>query len=238
MTAGDQPQVEGVDGGAASGLRVVALGGLLVLLLASGAALLGPAEQPLVPSEVLDELFASGEPEPGEVLVPVEARRLPTGERLVRLEPMEAWASGPAEVTIVEYPAERGSEVLKQQIAGLRFRSAEGGQGGGRGGRPGWGSRGGWGEEDRGAALQEKGTFRWHGYEAEFARLRHGDEAGSQAGAKAGPKARPSAPTFESVRVNLSTGGRCVIAYLRYPEEVVPSRGEVAATLGQLQPLD
>jgi hypothetical protein len=226
-----------VAGEAASSLRVVTLAGLLLVLLGSWALLLRPGDGSIEPSVLLEELFEAVEdPLPGS-LNPVEARRLPTGERYVRLEAAAPVGAGPSEVTVVEFPAVRGEQVLKEQILNLSFRSPEEGGGGrpGMGGGGGWGSSGSrrsWGKKPRSTArLQEKGTFRWNGFEAQFARLLHGAKAGDAAAATGGP-------SYETVRVNLSTGGRCVLAYLRYPEDASPSREEVAATVAAFHPAE
>lgn len=230
----------------ASALRVVTVAALLLLLAAAGALLVRPWETTLEPEVFLSEVFAGvDEPLPGGLMVD-EARRLPTGERFIRYEAAEpSEASGAVELTIVEVPASRGDGVLKEQLTGLRYESE--GMGSGQR-RPGsWGGRSSWGEKERASKLREKGTFSWHGYDADFARLWHEDKAsgtsgegsGSEAGSPESPERPGAAPSsYETIRVNLSTGGRCLLAYIRFGEGRSATEEAAAAIVASFRPVD
>lgn len=233
----------------ASALRVVTVAALLLLLAAAGALLVRPWETTLEPEVFLSEVFAGvDEPLPGGLMVD-EARRLPTGERFIRYEAAEpSEASGAVELTIVEVPASRGDGVLKEQLTGLRYESE--GMGSGQR-RPGsWGGRSSWGEKERASKLREKGTFSWHGYDADFARLWHEDKAsetsgegpGSEASSPESPESpeRPGAAprSYETIRVNLSTGGRCLLAYIRFGEGRSATEEAAAAIVASFRPVD
>jgi len=246
---GESPQQAGAGEDRASALRVVTVAALLLLLAAAGGLLVRPWETTFQPEAFLSEVFAGVDEPLAGGLVLEEARRLPTGERFVRYGPAEgpggATSSGAVELTIVEIPASRGEEVLKEQLSGLRFES-EGMESGG--GRPGSrGGRGGWGEKKRASKLREKGTFTWHGYDADFARLWHKGtasgaserEPGSEpAQAQGGEGAGGTAGSYETIRVNLSTGGRCLLAYIRFEEGLGATEEEAAAIVSSFRPLD
>lgn len=229
----------------ASALRVVTVAALLLVLASAGALLLRPWETTLEPEVFLSEVFASvEEPLPGGLVLD-EARRLPTGERLVRYVAAEATgASGAEELTIVEVPTSRGEDVLKDQLTGLRFESEGMGSGGRRPGS--WGGKG-WGEKERASKLREKGTFAWHGYEADFARLWHKGVAPEVGEAVTGPKSGPSGDgepprvtpgAYETIRVNLSTGGRCLLAYIRFGEGRGATEEAAAAIVSSFRPVN
>ncbi|MBL6755920.1 MAG: hypothetical protein ISQ11_05890 [Planctomycetes bacterium] len=233
----------------ASALRVVTVAALLLLLAAAGALLVRPWETTLEPEVFLSEVFAGvDEPLPGGLMVD-EARRLPTGERFIRYEAAEpSEASGAVELTIVEVPASRGDGVLKEQLTGLRYESESMGSGQRRPGS--WGGRSSWGKKERASKLREKGTFSWHGYDADFARLWHEDKAsgtsgegpGSEASSPESPESpeRPGAAprSYETIRVNLSTGGRCLLAYIRFGEGRSATEEAAAAIVASFRPVD
>jgi len=238
---------EGLAGGdRASALRVVAIAGLLLLLAGAGGLLLKPGDGSLDPQDFLSEVFAGiDEPLSGD-LTAVEARRLPTGERLARFAAPTPEGAGVTELTIVEFPTARGAAVLKEQLSGLSFESGKESSGSGRG-RPGGdrgGSWGSWGEKkERAFKLQEKGTLSWNGFDADFVRLLHkrsstsagGDRAGG-ADAQAGEE--EEAPAHETIRVNLSTGGRCLVAYLRFEEGYESSADDARGVLSGIRPIE
>jgi len=230
----------------ASALRVVTVAALLLLLAAAGALLVRPWETSLEPEVFLSEVFAGvDEPLPGGLMVD-EAWRLPTGERFIRYEAAEASeASGAVELTIVEVPVSRGDGVLKEQLTGLRYES----EGMGSSQRPpgSWGGRSSWGEKERASKLREKGTFSWHGYDADFARLWHegkaagtsGEGPGSEASSPESPERPGAAPrSYETIRVNLSTGGRCLLAYIRFVEGRGATEEAAAAIVASFRPVD
>ncbi len=234
------------DGDRASALRVLAVAALLLLLTAAGGLLLLPGDATVEPEDFLAEVFAGVTlPLPGGLEVD-EGRRLPTGERFVRFAAATPAPSGAMELTIIEVPRARGEAVLKEQLTGLRFESSEGGSGRGQGrpGRPGAG--GGWGAKEPTYKLREKGTFRWHGYDADFARLWHPlktPEADRGADdAELGPTVEPGSTVeeggYQTIRVNLSTGGRCLMGYLRFEEGQAAHPDDAAAILSSLRPLD
>ena len=93
--------------------------------------------------------------------------------------------------------------------------------------------------------LQDAGFLDWQGYSANYARLRHsvadakGEAAGTRAGTKKGQKKRrgKDEKAYETVRVNLSTGGRCIIAYVRFPIGRVGTKTAVSELLSAFEPL-
>lgn len=234
----------------ASPVRVVGIAVVLLLVLGAIAYLAVPRGGALEPETVAGELFATVESPLPFGFVPREARRLPSGERLLRYAPEgDSPAEGPRELTIIEYPPKRGESVLTDQFRSLRFESGEGGGwGGGRGGRRGRGGRPGMGGESR-PKLQEKGHVVWHGYEATYARLRHGDRSGpwGLGGGEDGESDESSTPrgdgageapaaTYETVRVNLSTGGRCIVAYVRFADGATASKDDASALVRAFAP--
>lgn len=224
MTSGEEPALE-----RASPVRVVALAFAFLGLIGAVAFLARPRSAALDHASTLGELFASGDPSLPFALEASEGTWLPGGERVLRFAAADdAPAAGPTEFTVVEYPRRRAKAVLDEQFRRLRFEKREGGSGGGPGGGPPRGGRGGGdGGGDR-PALREKGTFDWHGYEATYARLRH-PEPGAEG-------SEGDETYYETVRLNLSTGGRCVIAYLRFPPGVVASKEIATEVAGALRP--
>lgn len=225
---GDGPRADGA--GASSALGVLGVGALLLGLLGAVLFLAIPRGGELGADEVLDDLFAGvTTPLPYEFAAE-DARLLPSGERVVTFGPVsEDVGDGPVALTIIEYPPAKGEKVLLDQFRRLRFESGdEMGHGGGRGGgRHGKGK--GDGKDKPRPKLQEKAFLVWHGFDATFARLRHehsppekpeepeeDGESGDESGER---RPRPSTKKFhEVIRVNLSTGGRCIIAYVRFAE--------------------
>jgi len=227
---GGAPEVAGGGEDRASALRVVAVALLLLILAAAGGLLVRPWETTIEPEGFLSEVFAGvDEPLPGGLVLD-DARRLPTGERLVRYAAAES--EGVVELTIVEVPASKGEQVLKDQLTGLRFESE--GMGGGERRSGSWGGGNRWGEKKRASKLREKGTFPWHGYDADYARLWHGGAAsgGGEQGAK------EDASSYETVRVNLSTGGRCLLAYIRFADGVRATEEDAAAIVAGFRPVE
>ena len=254
------PQGRGPAEDRASALRVITVAGLLLLLAAAGSLLLSSGDGTLEPDDFFAEVFAGvslpldgglkggheGGLEGG--LEVDEGRRLPTGERFVRFAASTPAPDGPVELTIVEFPRARGEAVLKDQLTGLSFESSgmrSGGMGssGGRGGqgRPGAGGSP-WGKKEPTYKLREKGTLRWHGFDADFARLWHPDKAPARGGADTEPGAGfgggETSGGYETIRVNLSTGGRCLLGYLRFQEGHAPTGEQAAAILAGLRPVD
>ncbi|MGB0330779.1 MAG: hypothetical protein ACPGPE_03050 [Planctomycetota bacterium] len=229
----------------ASALRVVAVAALLLVLASAGTLLLRPWETTLEPDVFLSEVFAGvEEPLPGGLVLD-EAWRLPTGERLVRYVTAEpSGAPGAEELTIVEVPASRGEDVLKDQLTGLRFESEGMGSAGRRPGS--WGGKG-WGEKERASKLREKGAFAWQGYEADFARLWHkgtpSEVDDAVTGSKPGPSGDGEPPratlgAYETIRVNLSTGGRCLLAYIRFGDGQGATEEAAAAIVSSFRPVN
>ena len=242
---GPLQQAQGAGGGEdrASALRVLAVGALLLLLAAAGGLLLLPGDSTLEPDDFLAEVFAEVTTPLLGGLVVDEGRRLPTGERLVRFAAETPVSGGVVELTIIEVPSARGEAVLKEQLTGLRFESSDMGGGRGGSGRGGPGAFGGsWGKKKPSYKLREKGTFRWHGYDADFARLWHPVEPAPTAGGdrEAGVETgvAEEAAGYETVRVNLSTGGRCLLAYLRFDEGQAATQESAATILSSLRPVD
>lgn len=240
----------------ASALRVVTVAGLLLLLVAAGGMLLRPGDATLEPDAFLAEVFADvDQPFPAGLVID-EARRLPTGERLARFEADGSHSGRAVELTIVEFPVARGEDVIKEQLSSLRFKSGDMGSGGpGRGGPGRGGPSGGWGSwgqksKESKSKLREKGTLSWFGYDADFARLRHEDgtrgaDLVGGAGAPTPPPVDTSAgepeqeagAAYETIRINLSTGGRCLLAYIRFDEGYEPSKDDAAEVLAGLHPV-
>ncbi|MEM9380683.1 MAG: hypothetical protein AAGB93_12095 [Planctomycetota bacterium] len=209
----------------ASPLRVLGASSVLLALVAAAVFLALPRSAALDADELLGELFAEVE-DPLPFALRVDgARALPTGARVVtfsRLPEAAAPDEGtPTEATVVEFPAENGDAIIGEQFRGLRF---EGGLDRRGRARPGPSKEGKGGEEGKERSkkprLQEKARFVWHGYDATFARMRHGgDDA-----------------FYDTVRVDLSTGGRCIIAYVRFPDGVDGDRDVAAALVRAFHP--
>ena len=170
----------------------------------------------------------------------------------------------PIELTFMEFPRQRAESVLEEQFQKLRFEDSERGGGRGRGrGRGGRGGRGGGGDGEgdgggsRGSSrpkLQDAGFLDWQGFSANFARLRHAAPK-QELGPASEPESEPdpkeetergggekgSSPkgskTYDTVRVNLSTGGRCIIAYVRFPVGATGSKEVVQELLESFKPL-
>lgn len=241
------------DASATSALGVLGVGVLLLGLLGSVLFLAIPRGGELGADEVLDDLFAGvTRPLPYEFAAE-DARLLPSGERVVTFGPLsEDAGDGPVALTIIEYPPAKGEKVLLDQFRRLRFESGdEMGHGGGRGGgRHGKGK--GDGKDKPKPKLQEKAFLVWHGFDATFARLRHehtppekpekdgelGDEPGDESGDESGERRpRPSPKKFhEVIRVNLSTGGRCIIAYVRFAEGATGDKDAAAEIVAAFTP--
>ncbi|MFT5734156.1 MAG: hypothetical protein ACI8WY_002837 [Planctomycetota bacterium] len=133
-------------------------------------------------------------------------------------------------------------------------RGGSGGRRGRSGGPPGGDKGGGKDGEPKKPKLQDAGFFEWQGFSANFARLRHtpaaeeasdgGDSAKEQPSAEGSeserdPKGRSGgkpAKTYDTVRVNLSTGGRCIIAYVRFPLGAEGTIEAAGALLGAFMP--
>jgi len=246
--AGDGPPAEGAS--ASSALGVIGVGVLLLGLMGAVLFLAIPRGGDLGADEVLDDIFAGvATPLPYEFAAE-DARLLPSGERVVTFGPVsEDAGDGPVALTIIEYPPSKGEEVLADQFRRLRFESGdEMGHGGGRGGgRHGKGKGKGDGEDKPKPKLQEKAFLAWHGFDATFARLRHehappekpkkpeeDDESGDEPGERT---PRPSPKTFhEVIRVNLSTGGRCIIAYVRFAEGATGDKEAAAEIVAAFTP--
>ena len=214
----------------------------LILGLAGGAAfLMVPRGSSLDAAETVGEFFAKvAEPLP-HGLVAQEARRLPSRELLLTYglpAGAEAGAADdPIELTLMQFPAQRAETVLEDQFQKLRFESGGGGRGGRGGGRSRGGGRGGpngyGGKNSNGPPkpkLQDAGFLDWQGFSANYARLRHGGSKDDK-----GAKSKPSG--YDTVRVNLSTGGRCIIAYVKFPEGTTGSKEAVGELLSSFEPL-
>ena len=176
-----------------------------------------------------------------------------------------AATASPVQLTFMHFPEQRAESVLEDQFQKLRFETAGGGSrgrgGGGRGGQRGGGrSSSGGGEKSGGSPkpkLQDAGFLDWQGFSANYARLLHtvpNPKQGPKQDSKEGPSGDSTAAggppkggkpgsgskkpkTYETVRVNLSTGGRCIIAYVRFPEGVAGSKEIVSDLLSSFSPL-
>lgn len=230
----DGDRQSGGEASASSALGVLGVGAMLLGLLGAVLFLAIPRGGELGADEVLDDLFAAvASPLPYELAVD-DARLLPSGERVVTFGPVpEGVGSRSVALTIVEYPPSKGEKVLADQFRRLRFESGdEMKHGGGRHGKS-KGKRK--GKEKPKPKLQEKAFLIWHGYDATFARLRHEhaspkreDDSGDQ---------RPRPKTFhEVIRVNLSTGGRCIIAYVRFAEGATGDKDAAAEIVAAFTP--
>lgn len=236
---------------------------ILLLVLTAGVAFLAmPRGSILEPEEARAELFESvADPLPFGLALK-GGRRLPTKELVVTYSRegkgnSDALAE-PLELTFMEFPRQRAESVLEEQFQKLRFEDSErgGGRGRGRGrGRGGRGGRGGGGEGDGGSGgsrgsskpkLQDAGFLDWQGFSANFARLRHaapkqesepGPEEATQRGGGEEGDSPKSSKTYDTVRVNLSTGGRCIIAYVRFPVGATGSKEVVQELLESFEPL-
>lgn len=209
----------------ASPLRVLGASAVLLGLVGAVLFLALPRGGSLAASDVLEELF-DGVDDPLPFALRVEgARALPTGARVVsfsRAEGEPATEDGaPTEVTVVEFPAEKGEAIIGEQFRSLRFEGGLDRRGRVRRGPP---TEGKGGDGEKGGSskprLQEKARFVWHGYDATFARMRHGS----------------GDDFYDTVRVDLSTGGRCIIAYVRFPEGIDGDREVAAAFVRALRP--
>lgn len=229
MTAANPSATDAGAHDRATPLRVVGL--LVGLLLIGGAAasLLRPRGAELVPDEVLDGLFASVAEDHHAGFASVEARRLPAGETLVRFTGGES----PTEFLLVRYPRDRAEDVLEDQFRSLRF-DRDGGSDDGRGGGRGGPSGGSGGDP----ALQDAGVLDWYGLEARYARLRHrvDSDAEGDAAEEAERDARP--PTYDTIRVNLTTPHQCLVAYARFGPGSEATSEDVERILRRFQPLE
>lgn len=238
MTGTDPSSTDAGADDRATPLRVVGL--LMGLLLIGGAAasLLRPRGAELVPGEALADLFAAVEEDPGAGFASVEARRLPAGETLVRFTGGES----PIELLLVRYPRSRADAVLEDQFRSLRFDDG-GGHGGGRGGPPGGhGGHGGHGGD--GPKLRDAGVLDWHGLEARYARLRHPVDSGAEEegdeepGGASEERGGAPGPTYDTIRVNLTTPQQCLVAYARFGPGAEATPGAVGQLLSRFRPLE
>ncbi|MEM6671292.1 MAG: hypothetical protein AAF726_00530 [Planctomycetota bacterium] len=224
--------VELEDPNVASVLRVLGAGAVLVGLLGAVLFLAFPRGGGVAATDVLGELFA-GVDEPLPFALRADgARALPTGARVVTFSRVDGAGdvdpSAPAEVTLVEFPARSGEKIISEQFRSLRFEGGSNGRGRGRGrgGPPAEEKKG---EGDAKPKLQEKARFVWHGYDATYARMRHGGDVGAPKGEETDTE-RDGRDFYDTIRVDLSTGGRCIIAYVRFPDGVDGDK-DVAAEL-------
>ncbi|MEZ6015810.1 MAG: hypothetical protein R3F49_11890 [Planctomycetota bacterium] len=247
-----------------SGLGVigVALGVLLLLACVGTLYMLGRSgAQPLDAQAVLSERFERAGPFPFELAVQ-GASRESGGRELVRLEspraatvtPARPWPDGdaaaapdwdglpsvegaaPVRAALAWYPLKSAEKVMREQFTALRFDSGHGGDGGGgggaSGGHGGGGSTGGHGgsatsgepPKAPGPKLQDAGTVSWAGYAAPYVRLREFELDGT------------SGRFQETVRVNLTTGPRCCVLYLRWAPGELGSREATSELLASLAP--
>ncbi|QDV08841.1 hypothetical protein Poly30_43960 [Planctomycetes bacterium Poly30] len=237
------------------------LGTLLVLLLLVGGVMfvLKPRGQVLDAAEAETLMFASVPASLPYGLERADARRLPSGEVVLKYAGEGKAGEGPESLTMIQFPAARAESVLDEQFQKLRFDSgsgmgggmggggggSRGGSGGGPGGPPGGGGRGGgMGGGGKKPKLQDAGFMDWRGYSANYARLRHAAASVPlpETQGESGPQTpsgtdRADKTMYETVRVNLSTGGRCIIAYVRFPLGVEGTVAAVGELLGSFEPL-